>query len=65
MKELKALIASKANLDYDRLSGAELKNEILKLQNSMLDIVQSRAYGVDAVNTNQNVAPSGWTPTRK
>lgn len=65
MRELNALIASKANLDYNRLSGEQLKNEILKLQNNMLDIVQRKAYGVDAVNTSQEVAPSGWTPTRK
>lgn len=65
MRELNALIASKANLDYNRLSGEQLKNEILKLQNNMLDIVQRKAYGVEALNTSQEVAPSGWTPTRK
>jgi hypothetical protein len=65
IKELNALIASRANLDYNRLSGEELKAELLKLQNSMIDTIQRKAYGVDAVNTNQTVAPSGWTPTRK
>lgn len=64
-KELNALIASRANLDYNRLSAQELKSELIKFQNSMLDIVQRKAYGVDAVNTNQEVAPSGWTPTRR